>query len=258
MVAGVRCVRRAQADQQGHALGRSSPGQRAQGCRARHRAGRRGVVGVGRGPGGHADHRVQTVGAGAEGGAEVRDGHVALPVAFRGEHGSQLAAEVGTVLGLVREQRADPVGDLHGRGELAFGRAGVVVQQPDIAVDDAPVADGEADPAPVDPRLRRRRDPHRAGRAGDAEALEPGPDRRRRAAGEDRTGAHRVQGRRIEVALAVVRAEGDQLEVPVLQRRGRAEQRRDLVDQLLVVARPVSPTSYGHSPAPSETLHTSV
>ena len=110
------------------------------------------------------------------------------------------------------------------------------------------MAYGETDPAPVHPRLRGRRDADRAGRAGDAEALEPGPDRGRRAPGQDRAGADRVQ-RRVVVALTVVRAEGDQLEVPVLQRRGRAEQLRDLVDQLLVVAPVFGSTSFGHSPA---------
>ncbi|GAP51391.1 uncharacterized protein SAZU_6253 [Streptomyces azureus] len=178
---------------------------------------------------------MEAVGAGAEGGAEFRDGHVALPVAVGGEDGPQFAAEVGTVLGLVRQQRADPGRDLHGGGQLAFTRAGIVVEQPDVAVNHAPVADRQADPAPVHPGLRRRRDTDRAGRTRDAEALEPRPDGRRGAAGEDRAGAHRVQGRRIEIALTVVRAEGDQLEVPVLQRRGRPEQLRDLVDQFLVV-----------------------
>ena len=56
-------VRRAQPDQQGQAAGRRTPRHRAQRRRTRHRTDRRGVVRVGGGPGRHAHHRVQTVGA---------------------------------------------------------------------------------------------------------------------------------------------------------------------------------------------------
>ena len=73
---------------------------------------------------------------------------------------------------------------------------GVVLQQPDVAEDDTPMAYRQTDPAPVHPRLRSGRNPHRAARAGDAEALEPRADRRRGAAGQDRAGADRVQRRR--------------------------------------------------------------
>jgi hypothetical protein len=179
---------------------------------------------------------VQAVAARAERRAQLGHRHVALPAALGGQDGPQLAGEVRAGLGLVREQRADAGGHLHGAGQLGVGGARVVVEQPDIAEDDAPMAYRETDPPPVDPGLRGRRDTDGPGRAGDAEALEPGADRRGGPAGEDRAGAHGVQGGRVEVALAVVRPEGDQLEITVLQRRGDAEERRDLVDQLLVVA----------------------
>ncbi|EKX69012.1 hypothetical protein STRIP9103_07018, partial [Streptomyces ipomoeae 91-03] len=135
---------------------------------------------------------------------------------------------------------ADTGGDRHGGGQLRVRGARVAVQQPDVAEDDTPMPYRETDTAPQDPRLRGRRDTDRGGRPGDAEALEPLPHRRGGAPGEDRAGAHRVQGRWIEVALTVVRAEGDQLEVTVLQRRRGTEQPRDLVDELLVLPAPAA------------------
>ena len=89
-------------------------------------------------------------------------------------------------------------------------------------------------------------------RTGPVARAMPKPSNQARTAGvERRVRIERVRtgssADGVEVALAVVRAEGDQLEVPVLQRRGGAEQRRDLVDQLLVVAL-WSDRSPGHSP----------
>ncbi|GAQ66952.1 hypothetical protein SsS58_07392 [Streptomyces scabiei] len=230
-----RHVRRAQPHQQGQAPAGRPPRHRAQRGRPRHRTERRGVVRTGGRPGGHAHHRVDPVAARAERAAQLRHRHVALPVTPGGQDRAQLPGEVGARLGLVREEGADPGGDRHRGGELGVGRARVAVQEPDVAEHDTPMAYGQADTAPEDPRGRGRRDADRGRRPGDAEALEPLPHRRRRTAGQDRAGADRVHGRGIEVALAVVRAEGDQLEVAVLQRRRGAEQLGDLVDEVLVL-----------------------
>lgn len=226
---------RAQPYEHGQALPGRAPRHRAQRGRVRHRPHRRGVVGVGRGPRSHADDRMDAVRARAEGRAQLGDRHVALPAALGGQRGPQLPAQVGPVLRLVREQRADPGCHLHRGRQLLVRGPGIVVQEPDVAPYDTPVAYRQADSSAVHPRLRSARDPYRPGGACDAEALEPGPHGRRGAARQDRAGAHGVQGRRVELVLAVVGPEGDQLEVPVLQRRGGAQELRDLVDQLLVV-----------------------
>src|SRR5262249_53076518 len=69
-----------------------------------------------------------------------------------------------------------------------------------------------------------------------AEALEPPAHRRRGTAGEDRAGADRGERRLVELAVAVVGGEGNQLEVTGLHGRGGTEQRPDLLDELLVLA----------------------
>ncbi len=184
-------------------------------------------------PRGHADDGVQSVRAGPQGRPQGRDGHVALPAAPGGQGRGELAREVRARPLLVRQESADPGGHLHGRRQPPGRGPRLGVEQPHVPEDHTPMAYGKADPVPEDARVRGGGDADRALRPGDAEALEPGADRRGGPPGQDRPRPDRVHR---GVVVAVVGAEGDQAEVAVLQGRRGPEERGDLVHQVLVIA----------------------
>ena len=151
--------------------------------------------------------------------------------------------------GLLREDGARPAREAHrGLRGVAVDRAcGRVLDDPEVAVRDVPPAGRQAEPG-RDPAGVVRGDVHRPGGGGDPETLEPGAHVRGRAALEDRRLPDPVDG-------GVVRREGDEVEVAVLQGDGCAEQRGGLVDDGLQVGAHATPRAgrssatepvYGH------------